>query len=162
MDYHPVENTCYAVSFFRASSKWCPLSILLLGTYFSCINLFSFVFVPLTPIWMKFCLRNMMSSSEFDESGVLCSIWTKCDCVYFFDTKLCFDVMALLAWWSAPEVFSSENVNNKMNNHILFICYTIQQIHQILKCSSCFLNNLPSIHWFMTRICHIQYFSWYN
>ena len=84
MDYHPVENTCYAVSFFRASSKWCPLSILLLGTYFSCINLFSFVFVPLTPIWMKFCLRNMMSSSEFDESGVLCSIWTKCDkCIFF-------------------------------------------------------------------------------
>ena len=136
MDYHPVENTCYAVSFFRASSKWCPLSILLLGTYFSCINLFSFVFVnvPLTPILMKFCLRNMMSSSEFDESGVLCSIWTKCVCVYFFDINVLF-------WCNGAAslvVGGWRKTDNKFNKkiytyHILFICYIVEQIHQIMK-----------------------------
>ena len=93
-------------------------------------------------------------------------IWTKCDCVFFLTLKLCFDTMALLALASlvvgARSYMCQKNVNNKMNNHILFICYTIQQIHQILKFSSCFLDNLSSIIWFMTRICSIQYFSWYR
>ena len=60
---------------------------------------------------MANCPENMMSTSEFDESVNLCSISTKCDCVYFFDMKLCFDAMALLAWWLAPEV----KLRNKMS-----------------------------------------------
>ena len=32
---------------------------------------------------MSNCSGNMMSTSEFDETGKVCSIWTKCDCIYF-------------------------------------------------------------------------------
>ena len=56
-----------------------------LYTYLSCINLFS-SYLTLSPwitIWMKFCPGNMIITSEFDESVVFCSIWTKCDkCIF--------------------------------------------------------------------------------
>ena len=132
--------------------------------YISCIR--NFFFDNCQTSWTHKSMANNLliplSTSELDRNSLSCSILHFNSSVYFFDMKLCFDAMALLAWWSAPEVFSSENVNNKMNNHILFICYTIHLIHQFLKYSSCSLDNLPSIHWFMTKICLIQYFSWYN
>ena len=162
MDYHPVENTCYAVSFFRASSKWCPLSILLLGTYFSCINLFSFVFVPLTPIWMKFCLRNMMSSSEFDESGVLCSIWTKCDCSFCCWHFLMRKLQAPTTRLAAPLHQNKASCQKNIHNHILFICYTIHLIHQFLKCSSCSLDKTSSKLLFTVIMCGKMKIRWYN
>ena len=79
--------------------------MVLLNIYIRHSNLFyrNAIDSPLTAIWMWFCPGNMMSTSEFDETGKVCSIWTNCDCVYFLTLKLCFDAMALLAWWSAPE-----------------------------------------------------------
>ena len=38
---------------------------------------------PLTTIWVWFCPMNTMNTSEFDETGKVCSIWTKCDCLFF-------------------------------------------------------------------------------
>ena len=106
---------------------------------------------------------NMIITSKLDETGKVCSIWTKCDCVYFFDIEALFwcngTASLVVSAWSFTH---QQDVNNKMNNHILLTCYTIQLIHQIIKCSSCSLEDLPSILWLMMRIRHIHKFFWYN
>ena len=38
---------------------------------------------PLTNKLMSNPLVNMMITSEFDKTGKVCSIWTKCDCSFF-------------------------------------------------------------------------------
>ena len=52
----------------------------------SCINEFS-SYLTLSPWimnWMKFCPGNMIITSKFDETGTVCSIWTKCDSSLIF------------------------------------------------------------------------------
>ena len=63
--------------------------MVLLNIYIRHSNLFyrNAIDSPLTAIWMWFCPGNMMSTSEFDGTGKVCSIWTNCDCVYFFDIE---------------------------------------------------------------------------
>ena len=75
---------------------------------------------------MSNCSGNMMSTSEFDETGKVCSISTKCDCVSIFDTKVCFDAMALLAWWSAPEAKLTTKFNKKyIQSHFVHMLQTL-------------------------------------
>ena len=71
----------------------------------SCCNkiLINKKYLSLTHGSMANRLLNMIITSKFDETGTVCSIWTKCDCVKIFDINVCFDTMALLAWWSATE-----------------------------------------------------------
>ena len=124
-----VKNKLSRISFIIYDNRFRPFS-------YGCINLYS-SYLTLSPwitIWMKFCPRKMIITSEFDESGVLCGIWKKCVCVYFFDINVLFwcngAASLVVGGWS--------KTHNKFNKkiytyHILFICYTIQQIHQILK-----------------------------
>ena len=100
-----------------------------------------------------------MSTSEFDETGKVCTIWTKCDCVYFFDIEALF-------WYNGAAslvVGAWSKTHNKIqqkyiNYHILFICYKLCLFHQILKCSSCSQEDLTSIYWWEVKIRHKQYF----
>ena len=75
---------------------------------------------------MSNCSGNMMSTSEFDETGKVCSIWTKCDCNKFLTQKVCFDTMALLAWWSAPEAKLTTKFNKKyIQSHFVHMLQTL-------------------------------------
>ena len=60
--------------------------------YISCSNEFSsyFTISPWITIWMMFCPGNMIITSKFDEMDTFCSIWTKCNCGFIFDTKAMF------------------------------------------------------------------------
>ena len=94
--------------------------------------------------WMPNSLVNMMSTSEFDETGKVCSIWTKCDCVYFFDIEALFwyngaASLVVGAWSKTHNKIQKKNY--KLSH--LFICYKLCLFHQILKFSSCSQENLP-------------------
>ena len=67
--------------------------------------------------------------------------------VYIFLTLMfCFDAMALLAWWSAPEVFSSENVNNNEQSHFVHMLHNTTDSSNsevlIMFCGQFAINNL--------------------
>ena len=93
---------------------------------------------------MANCSENMMSTSEFDESVVLCSIWTKCDCSFCCWHFLMRKLQAPTTRLAAPLHQNKASCQKNIHNHILFICYTIHLIHQFLKCSSCSLDKTSS------------------
>ena len=113
----------------------------------------------LTNGWMPNSLVNMMSTSEFDETGKVCSEWTKCNCVFLLDIWSLFwcngtASLVVGAWSKTHNKISTK----KMNNHILFICYKHCLFYQILKCSLCSQEDLTSIYWWEVKIRHKQYF----
>ena len=133
-------------------------------TLVSCINEFS-SYLTLSPwitIWMKFCPRNNLSTSEIDESFVFCSIWTKCDCSFCCWHFLTRKLQAPTTRLAAPLHQNKASCQKNIHNHILFICYTTHLIHQFLKCSSCSLDKTSSKLLFTVIMCGKMKIRWYN